>query len=460
MNIFELLFGWTGYEPTSFFFSGANILINTTFCLLFEYIPLIKYLRVKPRTAILLNFLLLLLNGLILLCFPAIVGDSGKGQMFGLVLYFAMFIPLALFLLKGCFLQNIFLIAFSQCAMQFILGIGNYIEFRFGDLFSPNIQYEVALVSKLIIYPIFFFFASRILCKLFSAWDNDTETQSFWKVLWLIPAVLATLTAISGTVDRLTDEISLSFLLSRIFSMTALFISIIMMTDIMNIERETAAARLRADTMKTAGEALQKSRAESEKTLLEMNNAKAETAIAVKQIIAFSKSGKHDEITALLREKTALLDTFAIERFCENESVNALVTYYKSFAENAGINVICKLDIPRTPGKIANVDLSRIIGNMLENAIEACRLMDYGVKKIILQSRVSGDMLVFGMSNSFDGEIKLDPDGNFTSRKRESGIATGLRSIRFVAEKYNGSVKFEAADRIFKTSARLDMAGE
>jgi signal transduction histidine kinase len=460
MNITDYLFGLSGDERLSFFLSGANILLNTIFCLLIEYIPLKKFLRVKPITAISLNAFLLLINAVLLFCFPEIVINSGNGQMFGLVLYFAMFIPLALFLLKECFLQNVFIIAFSQCATQFIFGTGNYLEFRFGSYIFPNVNYEVALISKIIIFTLFFIFSIRILGKLFTAWNNDIKTQTFWKALWLIPTALATLTAISGTVDRLSDEISVSFLLSRIFSTIALFVSIIMMTDIMNIERETAAARMRADTMNTAGEALNKSSAESEKTLIDMNNAKAEMVHTIKQILLLSKSGKRSEIAAFLRDKTALLDRFTPERFCENESVNALVTYYKGIAENAGIDVTLRLNIPYHPGKIANVDLSRIIGNMLENAVEACRLMDFGAKNIRLQSMISGDMLVFGMNNSFDGDYKTDTDGSFVSRKRESGIATGLKSIRSVAEKYNGSVKFETCDRVFKTSVRLDMAGE
>jgi sensor histidine kinase regulating citrate/malate metabolism len=97
---------------------------------------------------------------------------------------------------------------------------------------------------------------------------------------------------------------------------------------------------------------------------------------------------------------------------------------------------------------------------MFENAIEACRLMEYGAMQIRLQSKISGDMLVFGMNNSFDGEVRRLSDGDYFSRKRESGVATGLKSIRSVAEKYGGSVKFEAVDRVFKTSVRLDMASE
>jgi hypothetical protein len=460
MNLSEYLADLTGYERFSFFLSGANIILNTTFCLLIEYLPLRKFLRVKPLTVVLLNALIILLNIIILLCFPEISGDSGKGQMFGLVLYFAMFIPLALFLLRDCFLQNLFIIAFSQCATQFIFGMGNYLEFRFGGVLFPDVQYEVALFSKLFIYPFFLFFSLRILGRLFKAWNNDTETKPFWKVLWLIPAALATMTAISGTVYTLTEESSMSFILSRIFSMVALIVCIIMMTDIMNIERETAAARMRADIMKTTETAYEKSRKKTLQSLAELSTDREDTIRVIKKIINCAKRKDKDEITTLLQDQMAVLDISSPIRVCENDAVNALVTYYGSLAESEGIEVIWKLNIPKETGCIPGVDLSRIIGNMLENAVEACRLMDYGAKSIRFQSKISGDMLVLGMNNSFDGNCKTRPDGSFISRKRESGIATGLNSIRSVTEKYNGSVKFEAIDRVFKTSVRLDMAGE
>jgi hypothetical protein len=457
MRVLNALFGWTGYEPLSFLLSGLNIIVNISFCLFLEYIPLLKFLRVKPRTAVLANAGLIALCAAFYLCFPALINDSGTGQIFGLVLYFALFMPLALFLLKGCLFQNLFIIAFSQCATQFILGAGNWLEFRFGDVISPNVQYEIALFAKLIFCPLFLLFCTHILRKLFSAWNNDEKTLPFWKALWLIPTTLCVLTAISGTVYNLTAANSLSFLLCRIFSITALIVCIDLMTGIMNRERITAADKLKAELLNTAGEASEKSRADTLQSLKDMQAARAETAATIRQIIGFVREYRHSEITEILRNRTARLDTFTPVRFCDNEAVNALVTYYTAMAENEGIDISCKLDIPRTPGRIAGVDLSRIIGNMLENAIEACRYMDYGIKKIRLRTAVTGDMLVFGMNNSFDGNVQIRSDGNYNSRKRESGIATGLRSIRSVAEKYNGSVKFEAEDRTFKTMVRLDM---
>jgi hypothetical protein len=462
VKLLTLLFGWTGYEPLGFFLSGLNIIVNVTLCLLLEYIPLRQYLRVKPRTTVLLNAGLIVLCAVFYLSFPSLIEDTGRGQIVGLVLYFLLFMPLALFLIKGCMLQNMFIIAFSQCATQFVLGMGNWLDFKFGKIFFPNTENALAFLSKIILIPIFLFFGVRLLSRLFEAWGGQTrsQTQAFWKALWLIPLTLCVLTAISGTVYTLSDYNSISFMLSRVFSITALFVCVAMMTDIMNRERETAAARMREELLGTAEKACEKSHAETLKSLENLNTVRIETIAEVKHIITCVKSGRQAEISDLMRDRIAGLDIFSTERVCENEAVNALVTYYSKLARSEGIDVSCKLVLPRQAGRIQSVDLSRIIGNMLENAIEACRLMDYGAKNIRLQSMITGDMLVFGMNNSFDGNCKSRPDGSFISRKRESGIATGLNSIRSVAEKYDGSVKFEAIDRVFKTSVRLDMTGE
>ncbi|MDR0991470.1 MAG: ATP-binding protein [Ruminococcus sp.] len=459
MKLLELLFGWTGYEPLSFFLSGLNIILNISYCLLLEYIPLKQFLRIKPKTAVLANTGLIVLCAVFYLCFPVLIYQSETGQIVGLALYFLLFMPLALYLLKGCFYQNLFIIAFTQCATQFVLGIGNWLEFHFGDVIFADTDYALSFFTKIILIAICLPSGVYFLRKLFAAWGGESQTQSFWKVLWIIPTAMCTLTAISGTVYTLSEKNSISFLLSRILSMTALLTCISLMTDIMNRERETAAAKIRADIMNNTKLQSEKSQAAALSAWESMNTSRDEAIFTAKKIIAYAKGGRHDEITAILRDRIAGLDTLSIVRVCENEAVNAIAVYYANLARGEGIEVSYKLDIPVQPGRIQSVDLSRIVGNMLENAVEACRRMDYGAKKIRLHSMMTGDMLVFGMNNSFDGDFEIRPDGRYISRKRESGIATGLHSIRSVAEKYDGSVRFEAEDRVFKTSVRLDMAG-
>jgi signal transduction histidine kinase len=317
---------------------------------------------------------------------------------------------------------------------------------------------SLLLIIRIAIILILIPFGVRSLNRIFTAW-SVLEASPFWKVVWMVPAALYTITMLSGNVLTLTEVNSLPFLLTRILSFGALQTCVVMMTGFMHRAKETAQAKMREEMMVTTGKAHDQSHADTLAAWESMNTARNDGIRVTECILAYAQAGSHDEIRGLLHERMTELNTLSPKRICENEAVNALAIYYANMAEREGIDVTYKLDIPRQIGRIQNVDLSRIVGNMLENAIEACLRMDYGTKKIRLQSMIAGDMLVLGMRNSFDGDYEILSDGSYVSRKRESGVATGLSSVCSVANKYGGSVKFEAKDREFITSIRLDMVG-
>ena len=211
--------------------------------------------------------------------------------------------------------------------------------------------------------------------------------------------------------------------------------------------------------MDVAVKARDKAYAETLTAWERVDSAREEAKEVMELVMNYAQTSRHNEISDLLRERIADLEAAAAEPLCENEAVSALAGYYAALAQKEGIEVFYKLDIPKQAGRISNVDLSRIVGNMLDNAIEACCRMEYGARSIRLQSVIRGDMLVLGMKNSFDGDFQPPINGKYVSLKRESGVATGLNSIESVAEKYDGAAKLEADDRVFKTSVLLDMVG-
>ncbi|MDR0964772.1 MAG: ATP-binding protein, partial [Clostridium sp.] len=312
------------------------------------------------------------------------------------------------------------------------------------------------------------------LDRIIAAWSIP-DAASVWRVAWLVPAALFILSILSGNVWTLSESNNLAFLLTRIFCVTALFAWISMMTGFIHREKDTATARMHEELMLVASKARDQSQTETLRVLETMENARMNAVHAVERILSHVRMGNHDMVRDILRERMAGLEILKQERICDNEAVNALAVYYANLAKADGILVSYKLDIPKQAGQIQNIDLSRIVGNMLENALEACRrvklnetaLASTEVTKEIpatdapnirLNAMVQGDMLVLGMRNSFDGQLTARPDGLFVSRKRESGVATGLNSIQAIARKYHGSVKFEATDDIFLTAVRLDMA--
>ncbi|MCL1855725.1 MAG: ATP-binding protein [Clostridia bacterium] len=447
----------TVYDPQGFYLFGINVLLNILFGLTLQYYPLRRFLRVRPRTAVLLNAGLIVLCAGIFFVFPPLLSSAGVSQIAATVMYIALFIPLAFCLLKGCAPQNLFASTYVWCLSLFVLGVGNWLEFRFGDLLLPGTG-AVALLARLILIPIFLPLGVRTLEKMFKAWSGN-ESNPFWRVVWLIPAAMFAITMLSANAWTLTDANSIIFLLTRILSVSALMTCVAMMTGIMSREREMATARMREEMLDTVTRAQDKSHVKILSEWEAATVARQDARTAVEKILNHTRADGHAEISCLLLERMEGLELTAPLRLCENEAVNALAAHYSVIACEEGIEVSCRLDIPKQAGRVRNVDLSRIVGNMLENAVEACRRMDRGARSIRLKSMLRDDMLVLVMDNSFDGNVEELPDGRYVSRKRESGVATGLSSIQALADRYDGTALFEPEGRVFKTSVRLDMSG-
>jgi hypothetical protein len=140
---------------------------------------------------------------------------------------------------------------------------------------------------------------------------------------------------------------------------------------------------------------------------------------------------------------------------CDNFAVNAVAVHYLDKAAEAHIQTDLRLVIPEDLGQIPDNDMSIIVGNLLENAIEACHFVDEDKRFIRMSSKVVKKRLTLVIDNSFDGTY-TEKDGEFYSRKR-AGKGVGISSVRAVVERYGGSLKYEVANGVFMTSLYVKM---
>ena len=61
--------------------------------------------------------------------------------------------------------------------------------------------------------------------------------------------------------------------------------------------------------------------------------------------------------------------------YCQNDTVNAVLVYYSDIALSCGIDMTVKLNLPQNCF-IDKTDLAVMFGNILENAVEACKPVD------------------------------------------------------------------------------------
>lgn len=130
-----------------------------------------------------------------------------------------------------------------------------------------------------------------------------------------------------------------------------------------------------------------------------------------------------------------------------NMQLDSIVNYKLSEAADKKINVEADIKLPETL-EINMDDIVTILGNILDNAIEAAeKLKDEKYIKLDIIYKMGAVFIT--LKNSYDGKINADNGvlKTIKSNKLEHGI--GLNSVNDAVEKYNGEVKTEYDDREF-----------
>ncbi|MGE5473292.1 MAG: sensor histidine kinase [Ignavibacteriales bacterium] len=148
-----------------------------------------------------------------------------------------------------------------------------------------------------------------------------------------------------------------------------------------------------------------------------------------------------------------------VSTVCNNFAADSIIKYFMSLAISKNIDFKCDVVIPEDIG-INPLDLCVVLGNCLENAIEACDKLDIGTEKQIeLISKIVGTHIVFMIRNDFNGNIFKEENVIKTS-KTDPTHGIGLSSISETVNKYNGNLDIKYTDDKFEitiimcTSAR------
>ena len=97
-------------------------------------------------------------------------------------------------------------------------------------------------------------------------------------------------------------------------------------------------------------------------------------------------------------------------------------------------------------------DIYALFGNLIDNAMEAVTKLADAEKRIIdLTVRGGGDnMVAISVSNYFDGNLVTDVDGlPATTKGNKEYLGFGLKSIRYIVQKYDGDLSISTHDNLF-----------
>lgn len=141
--------------------------------------------------------------------------------------------------------------------------------------------------------------------------------------------------------------------------------------------------------------------------------------------------------------------------FCQHRTINNLVFYFASQARAQQIDFQAQLVIPEELN-VKDQDISVLLGNLLENALDACMEQTSAKRRIIIKGKGDAHSLVFTIDNTCENEVQKDKKGEFLTTK-SNGNGIGVTSARKIVERYNGVFSADKKGDMFCVSFLLNL---
>lgn len=153
-----------------------------------------------------------------------------------------------------------------------------------------------------------------------------------------------------------------------------------------------------------------------------------------------------DDIREYLQAAQSDIDAITPVRYCENETVNLILSSFAAKADQSGITMTIDTKLPDSL-TFSDTELCSLLSNALENAIQACEnIADSEKRQIKLRIYSRNNKLCIDIRNRYQAEAVFKDD---LPVSKEPGHGFGTKSISHIVEKHGGVFRFYVADGWF-----------
>ncbi len=187
----------------------------------------------------------------------------------------------------------------------------------------------------------------------------------------------------------------------------------------------------------------------------EMSKFRHNTKTILLSLIGLIKAGESEKALEVMEKNVGVLSGGAVVN-SRNPVVDALLQAKSNLARENGIELSHIIRIEE-PIEIDEIELGIIIGNALDNAIEATqKITENERKRIDFRMMSLSSLIAITVENPIEENIDT---GNLSTTKSDKALhGYGVQSIKSIAERYGGSAEFECKDRKFL--ARISMVNK
>lgn len=189
---------------------------------------------------------------------------------------------------------------------------------------------------------------------------------------------------------------------------------------------------------------------EKENIMMDFRNARHDIKQHVIVLIEMLDNNQNESAIDYLRKLINIvpLNNLGISR-TDNIVVDSLINAKYAIALKEKIKFNVDIHIPmQLP--FYSADLSILLGNILDNAIEASLQVTEDNRYIKLFMKFEMNVLIITVVNAYNGKLVKNRNGKIVTSKAETRYhGIGLESVQKVATKYHGSVVVETKQKVF-----------
>ena len=176
---------------------------------------------------------------------------------------------------------------------------------------------------------------------------------------------------------------------------------------------------------------------------------KHDMQIYLDAIHVLAKDGRYDELMTYTEQYYNHLSSAHSTISTGNAAIDCILTTKLDYAKKHGIRTEYSIMIPEL-FPLDSVELSSLLGNLWNNAIEACeRLLASNPAErsyIYFYIRPYQNMILIHIENTFDGVIKGKIDQELLSTKPGTGHGLGIRRVKEIVNKAEGVLQISTSE--------------
>lgn len=360
--------------------------------------------------------------------------------------YIAYWFVFALLFLNGKILDKLLTAILSDVI---VVSTGNFVsglcfiilKISFSEVYS---QHGVYKLIRDIIYLLLILLFMRLILKISDKTIIFLKRREWALIIsvFLISVLSLAMIQVALNENVLSDSTTIMMMLSEVGLFALNLMSLYITFSLSKSNREAEEFKLKEQQLMHNIQYAETVRGQYE----EIRNIRHDMKQHLAVVSGLQTEGKIEAAQKYISDISSEIDKIEMFMDVGNDFVNAILNSKLSIAKSKGIEVLCGSS--SNVSGVGEYDLCNLLGNMLDNAIEAAEKTG---ENAVVEVAIISDKhkLMITVSNSTPQSV-LNGNSELKTTKSKSNLhGFGIKTIRSIAEKYDGSVDFYEENMMF-----------